>query len=149
MSRISPPAKPVSVSTYSGPLGPQSIYISGRYAYVADFANGLYVLDISNPANVTLAGQKSGTGYYSVQVAGDYAYAGDALRARRFRCSTSMTPSNITTVGSLSTGGNPRSVFLAGKYAYESMGNTTLKVVDINGAKLPAANIGSLAANTA
>ncbi len=95
-----------------------------------------------------LAGQKSGTGYYSVQVAGDYAYA-VTLSGAAIQVLDIHDPSNITTVGSLSTGGNPRSVFLAGKYAYVSMGNTTVKVVDINGAKLPAANIGSLAANTA
>ncbi|HVV39415.1 MAG TPA: immunoglobulin-like domain-containing protein [Candidatus Paceibacterota bacterium] len=145
---ISNPYKPVSVSSLGGFVGPQTIYISGRYAYVADIAGGLYIVNISNPASLSIAGQKSGTGYYGVSVAGDYAYvvsgSGGAMQVLDVR-----DPGNITLAGTISTGGTARQVFVAGKYAYVATTNTSFKAIDINGAKLPAANIGSLQSNTA
>jgi len=52
------------------------VYVSGKYAYVADGGVGLKIINISNPASPTLAG-----GYYYVSgnaagvfVSGKYAY---------------------------------------------------------------------------
>ncbi|HVZ76266.1 MAG TPA: immunoglobulin-like domain-containing protein [Candidatus Paceibacterota bacterium] len=143
---ISNPAKPVALSPYTGLLGPQAIYISGRYAYVADIAGGLYALDISNPASVSLAGSKTGTGYYTVEVAGDYAYVTDS--SGNLVVLDVHNLGSITTAGTYATGVSPRGLALSGKYAYVTSGNSTLKVVDINGAKLPAASIGTIETNS-
>ncbi|HVV15503.1 MAG TPA: hypothetical protein VHD55_03845, partial [Candidatus Paceibacterota bacterium] len=139
---ISNPASPTAVYSYTGLSVPATLYASGRYLYVADASGGLYVLDISNPASISLAGSKTGTGYYTVEAAGDYAYVTDT--SGNLVVLDVHNLASITSVGTFATGGNPRGLSLSGKYAYVTSNSSTVKVVDINGAKLPAANIGSL-----
>jgi hypothetical protein len=50
----------------------------GNYAYVADFAAGLQVIDVSNPASPQRVGGYDTSGYArGVAVSGNYAYVAD------------------------------------------------------------------------
>ena len=56
----------------------QSVAVSGGYAYVADWEDGLVVVDVSEPANPARAGGYDTSGSArGVAVAGDYAYVAD------------------------------------------------------------------------
>ncbi len=47
----------------------------GNYAYIADFDNGLVVIDITDPTNPTFVGTDKAAGYaFGVYVLGKYAY---------------------------------------------------------------------------
>ena len=70
-----------------GPLpnNAMDVYISGNYAYVADYTNGLVIVDVSDPTNPTTVGNFPSRigdfGYtaaaISVAVSGNYAYVGN------------------------------------------------------------------------
>jgi hypothetical protein len=54
------------------------VYVSGNYAYVADWGAGLRVIDVSNPANPREVGFFDTPGYArGVYVSGNYAYVAD------------------------------------------------------------------------
>ena len=54
--------------------------MAGNYAYVADYSNGLVIVDVSNPAAPTLKGSYNTAGNsYGVTVAGNYAYVADDI----------------------------------------------------------------------
>ena len=63
---------------------PAYVYVQGKYAYVADWQNGLsaddghfQVVDVSNPASPTVVGTATvaaGGGYSGINVVGRYAY---------------------------------------------------------------------------
>gem|GEM_PF-2916772 len=126
--------------------GAESVYISGKYAYVASFyGNALEIVDVSDPSNPRHAGSLTdGTGgallYYprSVYGAGKYVYIvsfyGNALEIVDV-----SNPSNPKHTGSLTngTGGallsSPESVYVSGKYAYvATASNNALEIVDVS-----------------
>ena len=91
--------------------------VSGSYAYIADEANGLVVVDISDPTNPTLVGSYNTAGYAAgMAVSGSYAYIAD--------CDNGLVevdisdPINPTLTRSYNTAGNARSVAVSGSYAY-------------------------------
>ena len=45
---------PVLSATYDTPGQARGVYVSGNYAYVADYTSGLQIIDISTPASLTL-----------------------------------------------------------------------------------------------
>ncbi len=54
------------------------VYVSGDYAYVADFTSGLAVINISDPTNPGTPVYEDTTDYaWGVYVSGDYAYVAD------------------------------------------------------------------------
>ena len=56
----------------------RGVTISGNYAYVADYGNGLVIINIEDPANPTFAEWHDTEGYYmSVTISGNYAYVAD------------------------------------------------------------------------
>lgn len=61
------------------------VAISGDYAFVASSDSGLSVVDISNPAEPHVVGQRTRPheDNYFIAVEGDYAYVGDYLRGLR------------------------------------------------------------------
>ncbi len=57
---------------------PMDVAVSGTYAYVADGASGLQVIDITNPASPQIVGSVDTPGYaMGVAVSGTYAYVAD------------------------------------------------------------------------
>ncbi len=144
---ITNPAKPLFVYDYTGPNGPQSMYISA----------GTRMLRISPTASTCLI---SATRQMSRSRARRQAPATTACRRRE---TTHMSPtrratllpsmSTISRTLRLSRASRPAAIrgalSLSGKYAYVTAADSTVKVIDINGTKLPAANIGSLQADIA
>ena len=70
------------VMTLTGTLGPLTnaagVTIAGDYAYVADDASGLRVVDISDPSTPSLAGSyNTPNSARDVAIAGDLAYVAD------------------------------------------------------------------------
>jgi len=69
------PGTPVYEDTTGRAYG---VYVSGDYAYVADYESGLVVIDISDPTNPGTPIYEDTTGWsLSVYVSGDYAYVAD------------------------------------------------------------------------
>ena len=73
---VSNPYSPSKVSSLSTGTNPASVYVQGRYAYVAnEGSNTLGVYDVSNPASpVSVGSVSTGTTPSSVYVQGRYAY---------------------------------------------------------------------------
>jgi hypothetical protein len=122
---------------------PQSVYISGRYAYIASHGtNKLAVYDISNPASPTFVGQNSDSnlnGPLSVSVQGRYAYvANDG--SNKLAVYDISNPASPTFVGQNSDSNliAPQSVYVSGRYAYlANWGNNKLAVYDISNPASP------------
>ncbi|MBI2624584.1 hypothetical protein HYW67_03805 [Candidatus Parcubacteria bacterium] len=119
--------------------GAQSVFVSGRYAYVAAFSgNRLTVVDISNPSSPTVTGSVNDAtnlnGAYSVFVSGRYAYV-VAQTGNRLTVVDISNPSSPTVTGSVNDAVNlntPYSVFVSGRYAYvAAFSGNRLTVVDI------------------
>jgi PGF-pre-PGF domain-containing protein len=130
--------------------GPQSVFVSGNYAYVASLgSNALEIVDVTNPAAPAHAGSiVDGAGGAklswptSVFVSGDYAYV------TNFNTGT-LEIVDITNkgapahAGSISNGGgaqlnSPRSVFVSGNYAYvASSGSSALEIVNVTDPTAP------------
>ena len=110
----------------------QGIYVSGDYAYVADYSSGLAVIDISEPTN-------PGTPFYTppfvytvmdVYISGDYAYL--ARASLGFMVVNISDPINPKWIFKEVTNGNAYDVFVSGDYAYVANGNEGLAVIDIS-----------------
>ena len=106
------------------------VAISGRYAFVADYTNGLVVLDISDPEAVTLAGSYNTPGNATgVEVDGDICYVADGSAGLQvFDVSEPTAPSLI---GNINPSGSRRDLVLDGDLAYLAAYTGGVHVVDI------------------
>jgi hypothetical protein len=128
------------VSFSAGLAGPRSVYVQGRYAYVANYGSSTFqIIDVSNPASPTSVGSVStGSNPTSVYVQGRYAYvvnySGNTLQI--FDVSNPTSP---TSVGSVSTGSNsfPISVYVQGRYAYVANYGKSLQIFDVSNPTSP------------
>ena len=69
---------PSYVGSYDTPDNAFGVYVSGKYAYVADDFNGLVIVDVSNPSNPSYVGSYDTAGNANgVYVSGKYAYVAD------------------------------------------------------------------------
>ncbi|NCS55322.1 MAG: hypothetical protein GPJ23_25185 [Microcystis aeruginosa G13-05] len=69
---------PTLKGNYNTPGTAVDVQVVGNYAYVADWALGLQIIDISNPAAPNLKGNYNTSGAAAdVQVVGNYAYVAD------------------------------------------------------------------------
>ncbi|MEO5927691.1 MAG: hypothetical protein ABIO72_03135 [Patescibacteria group bacterium] len=119
------------------------VYVSGKYAYVAGGGEGLVVFDISNPYNVPI---KSATltpgGASDVTVAGKLAYIADGTVFTVFDVSSSTNPVSVSSIPLT----NSLEVTVSGKHAYVGrIGQVS--IVDLQGADIASAQIGSLQSN--
>ena len=106
------------------------VFISGDYAYVADGASGLVVIDISDPSSPTLAGSYNTPDLaYKVTVCGDYAYI--ANRSSGLQVIDISDPTNPTSAGNYDTPGYAFGIAIAGDYAYIADYDSGLQVLDI------------------
>ncbi|MBI2625922.1 hypothetical protein HYW68_02660, partial [Candidatus Parcubacteria bacterium] len=114
-----------SVNDATNLAGPYSVFVSGRYAYVAAYdSDRLTVVDVSNPSSPTVVGNVTDAtnlyGAISVFVSGRYAYLTSYLDDRLTVVDVS-NPSSPTVVGSINDTTNlfsSSSVFVSGRYAY-------------------------------
>ena len=133
------PGNPVLVGSLAIGGFPRSVYVSGRYAYVADQTSAdLKVIDVSDPSAPSLVGSL-GTGGrpISVYVSGRYAYVAEPGSSSLLVIDVS-DPSAPNLVGSLGLGGRPHSVHVSGRYAYVvDFDNDEMKVIDVSDPSAP------------
>ncbi len=122
---------------------PQSVFMAGRYAYVASSGNNqLAVFDVADPNNPVAKGFISTnlSGPVSVYVAGSYAYVASSSNNQLAIFDVS-DPNVLLAKGFTSTNlASPQSVFVVGRYAYvASSGNGRLAVFDVSDPSNPVA----------
>jgi hypothetical protein len=113
-----------------------SVYVSGKYAYVADYNISRFaIFDVSDPVNIVAKGFTSANINHpqSLYVAGKYAYVASTGNNRLAIFDVS-DPVNIVASGFISTNLNyPQSVYVAGRYAYvASTVNSRLAIFDVS-----------------
>src|SRR3989338_122928 len=105
------------------------IFVSHQYAYVAASADGLRVIDITDPNNPALVGQEDtdpGTAY-SVVVSGNYAYVAYSSGLAIFDVSVPSAPVKIGDT----VGGSGDDLALSGNYVYLLSNAAGLRSIDI------------------
>lgn len=134
------PVHPQQVKQFSMGIGVDSIAVAGNYAYVGTENNTsgpeFYVINISNPANPSIAGSlelgASVEGSRAIAVSGHYAYVGtesDNGPLNEFHVIDISNPASPSQVGGFDTssfdkeGFSILSVAVSGNYAY--VGRTT------------------------
>ena len=101
---------------------------------MADYGNGLLVIDISDPANPTEVGSYPTDRAKGVFASGSHAYVADggvADGGRGLLVIDVSDPANPTEVGSLPTG-NAKDVYVSGSFACVAGGGDGLRVIDIS-----------------
>ncbi len=130
---------------------PQSVYVSGNYAYVVSSnSSSLEILDISNPAAPVHKGSiTDGTGGAllnypsSLYVSGNYAYVASA-NSNALEIVDVSNPVAPVHKGSITSGAGGAllnvtiSVYVSGNYAYvASYGSNALEIIDISNPAAP------------
>jgi hypothetical protein len=127
---------PTLKGTYDTSSSAYDVTVSGKYAYVADYASGLHIIDISNPASPVLEGTYNTSGTAdSVTVSGKYAYVADNLAG--LHIIDISNPTSPTLVGTYDTSGIAYDITVSGKYAYVADGSSGLHIIDISNPTSP------------
>ena len=136
IKNVNPPDSPYIVATVSADreIEPGKIIagsascvtISGDNAYVGKQLDGVMIVDISDPEKAFKSGEISGMGTVSVEVWGEYLYAGFGYWGLRI-----INISNLSVVGSLDTNGMCQGSAMKDNYLYLADGIGGLKVVDL------------------
>ncbi|RLG81402.1 MAG: hypothetical protein DRO40_09735, partial [Thermoprotei archaeon] len=133
----------VTDSTYMN--GAISVYVSGKYAYVAGYnSNSLAIIDISNPSSPSVVGGVIDSTYMasasSVYVSGKYAYVAGEM-SNSLAIIDISNPSSPSVVGGVIDStymASASSVYVSGKYAYVAgWDSDSLAVVDISNPSSP------------
>jgi hypothetical protein len=146
------PHNPVSVGSLTLAAGsdPEAVYVSGRYAYIANTGtDSLQIIDVSNPYGPSSVSVNPAVGSaYSVSVNGRYAYVGTGLVLQVFDV---YNPNNVKSLGTAAVRGTEAtsSVAVSGRFAYvANAGAATIQAYDVGGTETTAATIHSLEAGT-
>ena len=114
----------------------KNVAVSGSYAYVADGANGLVILNITDPKNPVLAGSYDTDGTANdVAVSGNYAYVADGLNGLAIINITNKTAP--WRAGWTNTPGTAEGVAVQSNYVYLADGANELMI--FSGATNPSA----------
>jgi hypothetical protein len=133
---VSNPSNPQLVGKLFLPDFALGVYVSGNYAYVADWVAGLRVIDVSNPSNPReISFFDTPGGASGVYVSGNYAYVADWDAG--LRVIDVSNPSNPREVGFLDTPGEALDVYVSGNYAYVAGGYAGLRVIDVSNPSNP------------
>jgi hypothetical protein len=133
------PGDPIQTGFLEIWASPNSVYVSGRYAYVVDHGtNDLKVIDVSDPSTPSLAGSLDiGEHPNSVYVSGRYAYVVDS-ESDDLKVIDVSNPNAPMKVGSLTIGTYPNSVYVSGRYAYVvGVESDDLRVIDVSDPSMP------------
>jgi hypothetical protein len=131
-----PPFEPTLAGWYDTADLACGVAISGDYAYVADYGNGLVVVDISDPTTPIFAGSYNTAGWArGVAISGDHAYVAD--EANGLVVVDISDPSMPTLAGSYNTDGYAIGVAISGDHAYVADDVNGLVVVDISDPTTP------------
>ncbi|HEU4364801.1 MAG TPA: T9SS type A sorting domain-containing protein [Candidatus Krumholzibacteria bacterium] len=106
---ISNPAAPSIVESFAPGGEAESVWVEGNHAFVASAA-ALWIVDVSDPPNPTIAGSIATTGANDVQIRGGYLYLADDEALRVFEVANPVAP---VEVGNITLGSNIYSVVVA------------------------------------
>ncbi len=115
------------------------VYVSGKYAYVADYTEGLKIMDISNPNSPVLVSSYDTNALTTeVVVAGKYAYLADGLTGgvKIVDVSNPKSPTLIGTYNPVDSGGI-KNIYLTGKYIYATDWFLGLLIIDVSNPASP------------
>lgn|GEM_PF-2354336 len=134
---VSNPNRPAIVGTVRLPASGGDIVIRGIYAYVADFTNGLLVIDVRDPQNPTIAGGISTYGYaIGLFTVGEYLYvstaAGSAHDSRLQIFSVASDPTTPALIGMTAIPDWGWDVVVDGTTAYVAASSAGLAIVDVS-----------------
>jgi hypothetical protein len=140
---VSDPAAPVLLSRILAEQSVvQDVQVVGDLAYVVSARSnfpdgaGLRIVDVSDPANLTVIGEALGQTAFGVAVSGDYAYVGAATAGFSvYDVSDSAAPTRVTTLPV--SGASVLKVAVDGTTAYISGGNAGFRTVDITDPESP------------
>lgn len=134
---ISRPEKPVLVREFAIPEGvPRAVAFKDNLVYLTADHFGLYVIDISNPAQPSLKGSYKIPGFsYGLAVAGSHVYLANSDSG--FHILDLGEPASPRLAGTLKLEGEPWSVAVEGNYAFVACGAGGLQVVDISRSSAP------------
>ena len=140
---ISNPLSP-ALATSTGSGLANSVHVIGRYAYVSfntSTSNNIVAYNIANPISISQTDTFSTTNAaQGVFWSGNYLYAVDTTTFYIFSGGTNSI------LGSYSLN-DVKALTIVGKYAYISNGTSGFTILDIKGADLTAANVGSVSTN--
>lgn len=109
-----------------------SIYcvdVTGNYAYLAAGMAGLQVVDVSNPAAMTLTGSAANANLRVLLHEGDYVYAGSLTDLYIYNVSN---PSSVSLLGTVTLPGDPKRFVLRGDWLYAALGSSGGGLLPIN-----------------
>jgi hypothetical protein len=120
-----------TIGSFDTPDIAYGLAVVGNYAYVADCASGLRIIDVSNPQSPFEAGFYDTADYArGVAVSGNYAYV--AYGYSGLRVVDVSTHSNPVEVGACGMPDYAWGVVLSGNHAYVAAEVAGLQVVDIS-----------------
>ncbi|MFX0209044.1 MAG: LVIVD repeat-containing protein [Candidatus Hodarchaeota archaeon] len=130
---VSDPFNPIEVGVYDTGNASNEIYVDGNLAYVAAWNKGFVILDVGDPANITLLGQyiEEGIGSDGVYIKNEVALVADytngvlALNISNF--------ANITKIGHFHDGGEAYMVEMIGNLVYVADGTDGFEILQIGG----------------
>ncbi len=112
----------VDVGALTSNPGHNSVYVSGRYAYIVnDESSLLFIVDVSDPSSPTVvngSGTSIASGSYSVFVSGRYAYIGGISELQMWDVSVPTMPLLAGSTNVSGGGSNQAPVFVVGNNAY-------------------------------
>jgi VCBS repeat-containing protein len=125
------------VGYYDNPGLAVGVTVEGEYAYVADDAMGLRIIDISNPEAPNEAGfyKDHPSKAHGITVAGNYAYVADY--EGELHIIDVSNPSAPNEAGFIDTPSLALNVTVVGNYAYVADYNSGLRIIDISNPTAP------------
>ena len=118
------------------PGAASDIFVSGDYAYVADRAMGLQVVNVSDKLNPVITGSYDTPGQaVGLFVIGNNAYVADGDQGFLILNISDKTKPQLT--GQYMPGSNIKSVFVSGDYAYLATGEDGFEIINISDSTNP------------
>ncbi|MFH1860663.1 MAG: carboxypeptidase regulatory-like domain-containing protein [bacterium] len=107
------------------------VYVQDGYAYVANFQQGLEIIDVSNPEKPVSIGRYDTDGWaYEVYISGRYAFVADGYSGLQIIDISS--PKNPVLLGRCDTPGWAYDVQVIGKYAYVADYRSGIQIIDVS-----------------
>jgi hypothetical protein len=148
---ISNPLSPTSVGVLAeSSSSTQSVVVGGRYAYVGFGNEGVKVIDVKDPtAPVVVSTYNTGGNAAGLKLIGSYLLVADTNGIVALDVSNPADPRFVSQYyGNFST---VKKLVVSGKYAYAgdtSNASAAFNILDLQGADIAAANIGTLQAGS-
>lgn len=124
--------------SYNTPGDARKVYVSGKYAFVADGNQGLQIIDIYDPSNPSLTGSygmPAEAEAEAISVSGKYAFL--AIENEGIFIIDISNPANPTLSDDYGTFPQCHGVYISGKYAFLAASDFGLRILDISDPKNP------------